>query len=158
MGKVTGIDSPGRRRTKVSKLSGFDPQLAGEQATVVYGLLLSGKSPSEIAEELGIAHTADVFRTVAERFQLDANHLTNDERDSLLALEVLRLNALQSAYWKEAMLGDVVSARFVLDIIRTRTKITGLEQVDPVVQKNLVLVMGEKEDEYIAALKAASTD
>ena len=33
-------------------------------------------------------------------------------------------------------------------------RLTGLEQVDPVVNKNLVLVMGEKEEDYIAALKA----
>jgi hypothetical protein len=41
-------------------------------------------------------------------------------------------------------------------IISARAKITGLESVDPVVNKNLVLVMGEKEEDYIKALKAVS--
>jgi hypothetical protein len=45
-----------------------------------------------------------------------------------------------------------------LRIVLGQHKISGLEQVDPVVQKNLVLVMGDKEEDYINQLKAISDD
>ena len=55
-------------------------------------------------------------------------------------------------------MGDPKSVDSAVRIIQARARISGLEQVDPVVQKNLVLVMGEKEEDYIAALKAAGGD
>jgi hypothetical protein len=73
-------------------------------------------------------------------------------------MELVRLEALQTAVWPSAMMGDPKSVDSALKIIQTRAKITGLEQADPVTQKNLVLVMGDKEADYIAALKAVSDD
>lgn len=90
-----------------------------------------------------------------ERFAHDASYLTSQERKSILAMELLRLEHLQTAVWPSAMLGDPKSVDSALRIIQTRARITGLEQVDPVVNKNLVLVMGEKEEDYISALRAA---
>jgi len=106
---------------------------------------------------LDYQHVDDVWRIISERMTRDAAYLTDQERKSILGMELLRLNALQAAHWESALLGDPISARIVLDCIKTRTKITGLESVDPVVNKNLVLVMGDKEDEYIKSLQSAST-
>jgi hypothetical protein len=52
-------------------------------------------------------------------------------------------------------MGDPKSVDSAVRIIMARAKITGLEQADPVVNKNLVLVMGEKEEDYIKALRNA---
>lgn len=128
------------------------------KATEAYNLMLGGKSHSEIAEILDIPYYRDVTRLLTERFRYDAARLTEAERKDLLALETLRLNALQAAVWPAAMMGDPKSVDSAVRIIAARAKINGLEQVDPVVQKNLVLVMGEKEEEYIASLKAAEGD
>jgi hypothetical protein len=95
---------------------------------------------------------------MTERFQYDASRLTDAERKDILGMELLRLNALQAAVWPSAMMGDPKSVDSAVRIIATRAKIAGLEHVDPVVNKNLVLVMGEKEEDYIKALKAASAD
>jgi hypothetical protein len=128
------------------------------KAVQAYELLLGGKSHSEIADLLNIQYSDDVWRMLTERFKQDAAHLTDQERKDLRALENLRLNALQAAVWPAAMMGDPKSVDSAVRIVMARAKINGLEAVDPVVQKNLVLVVGEAEDDYIAALRAASTD
>jgi hypothetical protein len=156
--KVTDIGSPKRkpgRRPRNTSIAQRDSQEQMDKAMTAYHLMLGGKSHSEIAEILEIENTNDVWRLMSERFTSDASVLTNAERKDLLALETLRLNALMAAVWPAAMMGDPKSIDSAVRIIATRSKISGLEQVDPVVQKNLVLVMGDKEEDYIAALKAA---
>jgi hypothetical protein len=161
MDKVTPIGSPGKgKRTPASRRSTHveNPPDYGEKAKQAYELLIGGKSHSEVAEILEIQHVDDVWRMLTERFKYDAAFLTDQERKSVLAMELLRLNALQAAVWPAAMLGDPKSVDSAVRIIATRAKITGLEQVDPVVNKNLVLIVGEQEQDYIAALQAASDD
>lgn len=153
MAKVTGIES----RSAKARGKALETQNR-EKAVQAYELLLGGKSHSEIADILGMAYTQDVYRLLTERFKFDAQKLTEPERKDLLALETLRLNALMAAVWPAAMMGDPKSVEAAVRIVATRAKINGLEQVDPVVQKNLVLVVGEKEEDYIAALKAAGSD
>ena len=116
---------------------------------------LGGKLPSEIAEELKLPHD-QVLRMISELFAHDASFLTTQERTFALGQEVMRLDRLQAALWEQAMLGDPKSVDSVVKIIQTRAKITGLEQADPIVNKQLVLVMGDKEEDYIAALKATT--
>src|SRR5262245_49437154 len=156
--KVTPIDSPKRSRKRAPARMSSSERERWEKAIQAYELLIGGKSHSEIAEILGIAHVDDVWRLLTERFKYDASRLNDQERKDIRALEVLRLNALQAAVWPSAMMGDPKSVDSAVRIIAARAKINGLEQVDPVVQKNLVLVVGEQEDDYIAALRAASTD
>ena len=156
MEKVTGIDSPKRKRgQKVTDRSAVTSRALMDKARTAYELMLGGKSQSEIADILGFEHHQDVQRMLTERFKHDASFISEMERKELLSLEMLRLDALQAAVWPAAMMGDPKSVDSAVRIIATRAKISGLEQVDPVVQKNLVLVMGEKEEDYIAALKAA---
>ncbi len=68
-------------------------------------------------------------------------------------MELARCDRLQDACWDEAMLGDPKAIDSSIKVMAHRAKLLGLEKVDPVVQKNLVLVMGEKEADYIEALK-----
>lgn len=155
MEKVTPIDSPNRKTVaKKSKSSQLQSRERWERACEAYELRIGGKLPSEIAEILGVEDGNEVDRLISERYQYDASYLNNMDRQSILVLELTRLEALQAAVWPSAMMGDPKSIDSAIKIIATRAKISGLEQVDPVVQKNLVLVMGDKEEDYIAALKA----
>jgi len=159
MDKVTPIGSPKPKKKLAPRARSSAPtkREKWERATQAFELRLSGKLPGEIGEIMGIAH-ADVLRLLSERFAYDAAYLTEGERKSILGLELARLEALQTAVWPSAMMGDPKSVDTAVRIIQARAKISGLEQVDPVVQKNLVLVMGDKEEDYIAALKAVSDD
>jgi hypothetical protein len=164
MDKVTPIDSPEKRRRKpvvTSSRSIRDKSVELERmrkARSAYELVLAGKSHSEIAELLDLSGGDVVWTMMTEMFLKDARRLTAAERQEMLGTELLRLNALQAAVWPAAMMGDPKSVDSAVRIIQARARISGLEQVDPVVQKNLVLVMGEKEEDYIAALKAAGGD
>ena len=151
MDKVTPIGSPKGKSKSPARRS---PSV---KSTEAYQLRVSGRLPVEIAEILGMPRQ-EVDRLLAERFNHDASYLSQQQRDTILGMELVRLEALQTAVWPSAMLGDPKSVDSALKIIQTRAKITGLEQADPVTQKNLVLVMGDKEADYIAALKAVSDD
>lgn len=124
------------------------------KAREAYDLRIEGHGLTAIGEILSVA-PGEVERMLAELFGFDAAFLTEMERKTALATEVIRLDRLQTAVWPSAMMGDPKSVDSAVKIIMARAKITGLEQADPVVQKNLVLVMGDKEEDYIAALKAA---
>lgn len=156
MAKVTNIDSPTPGR--VGRRSQALVQRMNEKAPLAFEMRLEGKQPSEIAEVLGFKHVNDVYRMLEEQFDQDAAFLTDAQRKTMMAWELMRLDKLQAAVWPAAMMGDPKSVDSAVRIVMARAKIAGLDQVDPVVQKNLVLVMGEKEDEYIASLKAASDD
>lgn len=160
MGKVTDIDSPQRKqprkRRTPAKIDESKPSREHwAKATQAYELLLGGKSYTEIAEQLDISRESGVWQMLLERFSYDAAKLTEAERKDMLGLELLRLNALLAAVWPSAMMGDPKSVDSAVKIVATQAKISGLEQVDPVVNKNLVLVMGEKEEDYINALRRA---
>lgn len=165
MDKVTPIGSPKaavKRRARSTPSPRASRHIAKERevwetATRAYNMRVEGKLPSEIAEILGISAT-EVHRLFTERFAYDAAYLSDADRKSILSLELARLDALQTAVWASAMMGDPKSVDSAIKIIQARAKITGIEQADPVVNKNLVLVMGEREEDYIAALKATSTD
>jgi hypothetical protein len=162
MAKVTSIDSPKRRKPRVRRQEGSPRSDQSqslevwEKATKAYQMLVGGILPSEVCKELEI-DSKELGRLLDERYAYDASYLTDRERKSILGLELIRLEHLQAAVWPSAMMGDPKSIDSAIKIIQTRVKITGLEQVDPVVNKNLVLVMGDKEQDYIASLKAAGT-
>ncbi|HKN43416.1 MAG TPA: hypothetical protein VJW23_05790 [Propionibacteriaceae bacterium] len=117
-----------------------------------------GKLPSEIAEVLGVERETEVYQLLTERFEKDASYLTSLDRNSLLGMQFMRLEALLAAVWPSAMMGDPKSVHEAGDLVMKEARLTGLEQVDPVINKNLVLVMGEKEEDYIASLKATHSD
>ena len=47
--------------------------------------------------------------------------------DHLRALELQRLDELQKAYWKNALLGDIQAAMYVLRVLESRRKLVGLD-------------------------------
>jgi hypothetical protein len=117
-----------------------------------------GKLPSEIAEALELSDVHQVYRLLDNTMAADASFMTDMECKGILGLELVRLEKLLAACWPSAMMGDPKSIHEAGDIVMKEARLTQLELADPVVQKNLVLVMGEREDEYIAALKATQND
>jgi len=161
MEKVTSIGSPVRSKRRRSSKPSHGTAASVDRyklATRAYELRVQGKSFTTIAEILGMSNADDVHRLFAERYAFDAGYLTDMDRKSILAMELIRLDALQDAVWESAMMGDPKSVDSALRVIQTRAKIIGLEQVDPVNQKNLVLVMGDKEQDYIDQLKAVGAN
>jgi hypothetical protein len=157
MDEVTPIDSGKALVKKRRERSPSSDHRRSDQSIRVFEMRLGGKLPTEIATELKLP-LDQVLRMISELFAHDAQFLTNQERTFALGQEVMRLDRLQAAMWDQAMMGDPKSVDAVVKIIQTRARITGLEQADPMVQKNLVLVMGDKEEDYIAALKATNSD
>lgn len=158
MEKVTPIGTEKGVAKRGSRTSIRNRSRNWEKAVRAYDLRQQGKSLYEIAETLEIKSAQEVAQVLSERFSYDAGFLSTSERESILALELARCDKLQSAAWEEAMTGEPRAIDSVLKVMAHRAKLVGLEKVDPVVQKNLVLVMGEKEADYIQALKATTSD
>ncbi len=154
MDEVTPIDSVKRRPRKRS--AGLAREIE-DKAREAYQMQIAGKLPSEIAEHFNT--TVDIVdQMLSERFKQDADRLTSEDRKYLLAQELIALSQLKAAVWPSAMMGDPKSVDSAVRIILAAHKVAGLEAADPVVNKNLVLVMGDKEEDYIAALKATNSD
>lgn len=158
MDKVTPIGTEKRPAKRTSRTSIRNRSRDWTKAVQAYDLKLAGKSLYEIAEALNIRSAAEVGQLLQDRFNYDAGYLTTTERESILALELARCDRLQDACWEEAMTGEPRAIDSAIKVMAHRAKLLHMEQVDPVVQKNLVLVMGEKESDYIEALKATTTD
>lgn len=160
MAKVTSIESQGksRRRRSSPRTTKAVVARANDEHWVMakkaYELKVQGRTFLEIAEILNLPGAQEAAQLLTERFEYDAGYLSGQERKDILGMELLRLDALQAAVWESAMMGDPKSVDSAVKIIQTRAKITGIEQVDPVVNKNLVLVMGQNEQDYIDQLKA----
>ena len=154
MDEVTPIDSVKRRPRKRSASLAREIE---DKAREAYQMQIAGKLPSEIAEHFNT--TVDIVdQMLSERFKQDADRLTGEDRKYLLAQELIALSQLKAAVWPSAMMGDPKSVDSAVRIILAAHKVAGLEAADPVVNKNLVLVMGDKEEDYIAALKATNSD
>jgi uncharacterized membrane protein YheB (UPF0754 family) len=128
-----------------------------DKAREAYQMQIAGKLPSEIAEHFDTT-VEMIDQLLSTRFKQDADRLTSEDRKYLLAQELIALSQLKAAVWPSAMMGDPKSVDSAVRIILAAHKVAGLELADPVVNKNLVLVMGDKEEDYIAALKATNSD
>jgi hypothetical protein len=65
------------------------------------------------------------------------------------------LDALQSGFWQKAMAGDDKSATVVINTIIQRSKLQGLDQIDPRDTHAVtnILVLGEDRAAFIEALQ-----
>lgn len=77
-----------------------------------------------------------------------------DSREQDLAMELERLNDIQAAFWPAALAGDEKAATVVMNIMKIRHRITGMDALDPsdtTIQQR-VLIIGDNKDDWIAAL------
>jgi len=99
--------------------------LALERENKALSLRRSGANEAEIAESLGMtksgAHKA-VWRALRR-----AQSLTAEQADEWVALELDRLDRMQMALWPRALAGDVKAIDRILDIMRRRAKLLGLD-------------------------------
>jgi hypothetical protein len=85
-------------------------------------LVAQGKSYDEVATAVGYGHRGSAHRAVSKAL-IEREFQGVDE---LRAVELARLNRLQSAIWTEAMGGDVRAVNTVVRIIDQRTRLLGL--------------------------------
>ncbi len=81
-----------------------------------------GHTYQQIADELGYANRGTVHRLVQQT--LHAHQA--DSVDTLRALEVARLDALQQALWEPALTGDLRAVGQVVQIVVARSRLLGL--------------------------------
>ncbi len=132
---------------------------AAERSYRCYQAKVGGKSWEEIAKQENYpnatAAKADVSRYMGEARSLIAETSMRD----MLTLEVARLDALQASFWGQAMMGHVPSGRMVLDVIRTRAAMVGLdpEKMGEAAQgARTVVVSTDSEAGYVASLQQQS--
>jgi hypothetical protein len=126
-----------------------------KQARRAYELRQQGKSWWHIAEELGITESLAMAR-VDEAIRSASQLVDEYSKRSMLVMEVDRLDALQEAYWFNALSGDVKSAELILKISSQRSKLLGLDDItSQSANVHTVIVQGTSK-EYIEALRVAS--
>ncbi|WP_157556254.1 helix-turn-helix domain-containing protein [Nocardia acidivorans] len=77
-----------------------------------------------------IAQALDISTSTAHAYVDEAmKELTREPAESLLALELSRLDAMLLGIWKKASRGDLQSIDRALKIMERRTKYTGLDQL-----------------------------
>ena len=128
------------------------------RAQEAYEMKLSGRTPREIADELGYESPMAVVNAIRSQMKSEASFLTDTDRQSLLQMEMDRLDRLLAKVWPSAMTGDPKSVEAALKITDRRIKITGLDAVDTTTQAHTVLVIGGQEQDYISKLKELADD
>lgn len=119
---------------------------------------IAGKSWAEIAERekypSAAAASADVSRYMAEAAALVLERTAK----VMLALEVERLDALQTAVWAQAMVGHIPSVNAALSIIVQRSKLLKLDQPEVSAEHVRTVVVPAEAAGYMRALQEAAGD
>ncbi len=114
----------GQCRTLPARARKSDRPLTEWRKARAVELATQGHTYQQIADELGYANRGTVHRVVQQT--LHAHQA--DSVDTLRALEVARLDALQQALWDRAMGGHVPAAQAAVRIIEARARVLGLVQ------------------------------
>lgn len=85
-------------------------------------LVAQGMSYDEVAKAVGYGHRGSAHRAVSKALA----EREVEGVDELRALELARLNRLQSSLWDKAMAGDVRAVDWVVRIIAQRVRLLGL--------------------------------
>ena len=131
-------------------------EIVQSKVEAAYEMRLAGLSHSNIAEKLGYGSRMEVARAIQERMKSDATRLTIEDRESILTMELDRLDRLRSRHWEAAMMGDLRSGEMLLKISDRVMKLTGIDAIDTATQSKAVLVIGGLEKDYVQALKELS--
>lgn len=123
------------------------------RADQAYSLRKGGKSLSDIAVLQGYSSADAVGTAIRERYSQLARQITSLERQSILAMELERLDDLQDAHWESAQYGDIKSGEFVLKVMAHRMKLLKLDQPDADTSQQTVLIVGKAESSYVEQLK-----
>lgn len=120
-----------------------------------YAEKLAGKPLSEIAANYGY-DTSELGRLIRERLNKESRFLNSDERESLVALELARLDTLMQAHWPLAVQHrDKDSSAVVMNCIKLRIQLLKLDLADASMGAQTVLVVAGEEKDFIKGLKQA---
>ena len=104
--------------------------LPAEQADIaltVWQLRQRGATTNEIARQLGVP-TSRVGALLRQELLQASHDLAETTRQELLALELARLDNLQSANWDMALQGDTRAGELCLKVMDRRAKLLGIDQ------------------------------
>lgn len=124
------------------------------RAEIVYSMRRMGLTPTDIAKELGIP-TREVKATINKQLGRDAEHLTDEEREDMLALENARLDYYLTKLWPSIEMGDLASIREARAITHERIALNQLSMPSST-QSSQVLVISGESASYIEKLKELS--
>lgn len=149
---IGGRKRPAKKApAKVSRTK--DLVVKRQAGSMEHELLQRGLTWQEIADSIGHGDRSLAFRE-HERFkQLAVMEMEAAERRHALEMEVGRLNRLQADYWPAARKGDIDSAKLVLTIIQTRSKLLRLDQPEEQQQSRTVVLVDGDGPQYVAKLK-----
>ena len=127
----------------------------------VYHLRQVGMDWRAIKEDL-VAHnyvetapTTQYLRVMVSEYTKEmSTYLGASDREMLLAMELSRLDVMQAALWPDVERGDPRAIHEALNIMTTRAKLTGMDQLNVADKQTLatVLIVGGDRQAYIEAL------
>lgn len=143
-----------KRVTSITTKQASSDEIDIGMAKAALALKRAGYDLFTIAEKLGMTERASA-RAIQAGLEMAASTIGFAERRELLALEVDRLDTLQTALWPNAMDGDVRSAEAILKIVNQRSRLLGLEDAGDQAAATTVVVAGDS-NAYVAALQHAA--
>lgn len=120
-----------------------------------FQLRLQGLSHSEIAHtgELGYTDAQSVGKAIKTRLDREARMIPEQTRESLIALELARLDYVQAKHW-DGVGSNKDDSATVLNCIKLRIQLMQLDAADISAGQTVLVIQGDK-DEYIDLLKSA---
>lgn len=128
-------------------------ELVESKAEAAYRMVRAGKSLSDVAQHLGYGSGEAVHHAITHRVATDGAFMAPGRRQSILEMELVRLEELREHHYEAAMTGDLRSAEILLKIHDRVVKVVGGDKLDTETQQHTVLVVGGKEADYLQSLK-----
>lgn len=153
-------ESQGKQLREVTRL--VDPRRPDPEADYfgrkIYNYRQAGLSTADIQELLAEEKSLSIERIknlLAEYIQKIRGSYSNETRSEVLDMELSRLDALQAAWWDQAVkFQDEKAANIVLSVMKTRHRLLGLDQpngTDEKVKQQL-LIIGSDTTSFMEAL------
>jgi hypothetical protein len=123
----------------------------------IRALRLEGKTVPEISAALSLPPST-VKQSLTNQIKMESAKLDGDEINSILGLEMERLDHMLQSHWWAAKAGDVDSTKIVLAIGKERREWLKWAQPEPTHEvgvTNNILVVGGTEAEFLAQLETA---
>lgn len=131
----------------------LEGEFVRSKAWHAYQLKMAGLKLPEIAERLNYSSPGAVGKAIKDQLIAEARDIEPETKDTLLELEIDRLDYVQSRIWMQVEAGDLKAVETFLKIVQVRAKLRGLDVVDAAAGQHTVLVISGNEKDYIDKLK-----
>ena len=133
-----------------------DVVTAAERAYRCHKMRIGGASWDAIALEEKYPNAAAAAHDVKRYLAEGASLVVEKSAREMLTLEVMRMDALQNALWRQAMSGHVPSVTACLSIIVNRARLIGLDPEKMNETAAVTVVVPVEGSAYMAALQSAA--